>query len=143
MMLCRAVLWALPAAAANPVEAISRRLNREIPVTYFIVGGVAMIAIIVACALIARFYRQRVEPEPVNRPESLFDELCQAHGLSRAERQLLSRLAQDAQGNGPAAVMAAPSLFDAASDEMLRQNRNATVNQFDHIGRLRDKLFRE
>lgn len=55
--------------------------------------------------------RQRFESRRQKLPKSLLQELCQAHCLTRAERALLSRVAQDQGLDQPAVVFVDPSVL--------------------------------
>jgi len=67
-----------------------------------------------------------------NSPWQLFADLCKAHKLSRCERKLLYRLAQQHQLDQPAMLFVEPSCYNA---------EKVGPNSGTHFDDLRRKLF--
>jgi hypothetical protein len=74
----------------------------------------ATIAAVIVFWLLARFAALREGRGPVNNPKLLFNQLCQAHGLSRSQRRLLMQLGDQAQLTPAPAIFLRPELFDRA-----------------------------
>jgi hypothetical protein len=94
-------------------------------VTAAVLGGLAVLARIVA----------RREKQAFNSPRALFNELCKAHGLDLASRQLLRRLARAADIRQPARMFVEPQRFEPTN---LPSDLRA---QWPAIEALRAKLF--
>jgi hypothetical protein len=85
-------------AASSPVFAVSNRLTRwlsgELLFHLAVIAG-AVILVWLGVTFVERFrfrFRMRFG---VPAPQSLFRELCRAHGLTRSDRQLLGLVCQD------------------------------------------------
>lgn len=79
-------------------------------------GTVGIIAIVSAGIILLtwlafRWYQRRTR-EIANSPWHLFKELCNAHGLNAAERQLLSWLARERALAQPAMLFVEPACWD-------------------------------
>lgn len=72
---------------------------------------------------------------PMNSPQSLFRELCAAHGLDHSDRRLLRTLAAARGVAAPAELFVMPEHFDPD------QLPPALATQADHLARLARRLF--
>jgi len=102
-------------------------------------AGVAAIAefalAIIVCLWALKTYISVQRERNSNSPWHLFLDLCKAHKLSRRERNLLQRLAQQYRLDQPAMLFIEPSWFTV---EKAGPGWN---DQFDELHRLRQRLF--
>ncbi len=76
------------------------------------------------------YWRARRESRVVNSPRALFRELCSAHGMSRAERDLLHEIAQWHNLADPVQLFIEPERFQPAEmHEALNCEAEATELQ--------------
>jgi len=74
--------------------------------------GLVLVGVIV---WIVFYWRKRNDmSQRCDDPRKLFRELCQHHGLNRADRRLLQKLAAIKQLRQPAELFVTPSVFDLA-----------------------------
>lgn len=111
-------LWAQqgrfrPLGEGNPGE--SSPLELDGAVVGVIVLAVASVALWTIWQYVARKERAR----RAYSPQHLFRQLCQAHGLDRAERKVLGRLVEQQGLEHPGRVFLEPERFDGDSGPML------------------------
>jgi hypothetical protein len=99
----------------------------------------SLIAVIVLAVLgvfvLQRYAPNRDRPGRFDDPRQLFRELCRAHGLGRASRRLLKRLAAWRGLSDPALVFVMPECFD--TDALPPELGNAAHE----LAQLRTRLF--
>lgn len=95
----------------------------------------ALVAVVAAIGWLASRYLRLREKQKADSPQTLFAELCQAHGLDWANQQLLRALANAHRMDSPAQLFVEPNRFDVASLGALFENRR------DQLAELRTKLF--
>jgi hypothetical protein len=93
--------------------------------------GLAVIGIL--AWLVSRWYKRNDMSKRCDDPWKLFRELCQHHGLNRADRRLLQKLVVARHLQQPAELFVTPSAFDLVD---LPMNLNEQ-----RLGNLRARLF--
>lgn len=99
-------------------------------------GWIALlVAVAIVLGLVIRALARRYETEAFNSPRALFRVLCRAHRLTRSERKLLGKLADEQQLEQPARLFLEPERFEAAlrSVELAAYRRD--------LARLRARVF--
>jgi hypothetical protein len=97
-------------------------------------AGLAMGVLVAWCLSRWQARRKQRDPSPHN-PYRLFGELCQAHGLTAAQRRLLEWLAADRELLQPAMAFLDPILLESA----IAHAESAGVRK--RLVELRSKLF--
>jgi hypothetical protein len=102
-------------------ETLLREMGREfrgerakVDFTDVLLVVAATVVAVVVFWLLARFAALREGRGPANNPKLLFTQLCQAHGLNRAQRRLLIQLGEQAQVAPTSAIFLRPELLDKA-----------------------------
>lgn len=129
-------LWLLAAWRTNwrdTFNGVYFQSNTNEVLAIFIVMSALVTGVVLWQLVTSRAYGRL----PSNSPRGLFRELCRAHGLDRAGRQLLKRLAVARGVAPPVLIFVQPECFAAAGlpDDL--------SDQADAIARLEQKLFGE
>lgn len=90
---------------------------------------------IIVCLWVMKMYFSAQRQRNTNSPRQLFLDLCKAHELSRHERSLLRRLAQQHQLDQPSLLFVEPSWFSA------EKTLPAWGRRFDELDQLRQRIF--
>ncbi len=133
-MMSLVAAWTTLSPIASPWIVAARRSSRGAGMSWVIGGTVAVLAI-VAVWMFARWWLGEGAARMRNSPKGLFTELCRAHALAAAERQLLLALAETRQLAQPGDVFVDPSLFDDPPLPPLLASRKG------ELARLRRRLF--
>jgi hypothetical protein len=122
----------------SPIAALlllaARRPFRGVNTSWVVFGALAAVAI-VALWLFTRWWLCEGSARRRNSPRALFAELCRAHALGSAERQLLLALAEAHQLAQPGELFVNPSHFDASRIASAMAPRRA------ELAALRGRLF--
>ncbi|RIK73430.1 MAG: hypothetical protein DCC68_24910 [Planctomycetota bacterium] len=105
------VAWLDTSAAAMPLMLAARRGFRGGDMSWVVVGALA-VAAIAALWLATRWWLGEGSARMRNSPRALFAELCRAHALCAADRQLLLALAEFRQLANLGELFVNPTHFD-------------------------------
>lgn len=105
------IAWLELSPLSMPVLLAARRSFRGADVSWVVVGALAVAAIVVLW-LATRWWLGEGAARMRKSPRALFAELCRAHALGAAERQLLLALAECRQLVQPSELFVDPRLFD-------------------------------
>ncbi len=107
----------------------------EVSLLDMVAMGCAVLFFVAAVLLLKKFASLWDGTSSIYRPQGLFRELCRAHQLNRADRQLLKHLASLGQLEHPAMLFVQPERFERAN---LPEELEASTEE---LAQLRDRLF--
>ncbi len=110
-----------------------RGANAELSYKDLLLASFIVIGVAALVALLKRLSRDTPR-RAINSPRRLFRDLCRLHGLDRASRGLLRRLARQQQLDHPARLFVEPERFDPC-------NLGPLANQARRYQAIHQRLF--